>query len=294
MLGQQLIRRLGEMTDYEVMATGRDSDIRIDGVSCGYTPMDITEQQQVQRVFHDFEPGVVVNCAAMTEVDRCEREREACWQVNVDAVSSLAKACRACGARLVQLSTDFVFDGVEGPYVELDRPNPVNFYGRSKLAAENIVRQLGLKRWSIVRTVLVYGQGKGLSRSNIALWIIRSLAAQKQISLVTDQFRSPTYAPDLAEGIERLIRRKQSGVFHMSGREILSIYDFAGQVADVFGFDRELIKATDGTRFKQTAPRPPRTGFIILKAETELGFKPRTLYQALRHLSNTIASSVSV
>ena len=132
--------------------------------------------------------------------------------------------------------------------------------------------------------MLVYGTGNELSRSNIVLWIIDSLSQGKTIHVVTDQWRSPTYARDLAAGIERLVRYGKSGTFHISGREVLSVYDFAKEVARVLELDADLIQPTDGTRFKQDAKRPPRTGFIILKAETELGYHPRSLAGALRHL----------
>src|SRR5690606_28242711 len=150
---------------------------------------------------------------------------------------------------------------------------PVNFYAKSKLAAENTVRGSGVENWAIARTVLVYGTGENLNRRNIALWVIDSLSNGKEISVVTDQWRTPTYAPDLANGIERIVRYEKKGIDHQSGREILSIYDFACTIAEVFDLDATLSKPTDGTRFTQTAARPPRTGFILLKAETELGFK---------------------
>lgn len=288
LLGQQLVATMGRTVEYDVLATGRDERLLCRDASCGYTPMDIADPEDVKRVFVDFAPSVVVNCAAMTQVDQCEEQRDACWRVNVNAVESLVKACKAHGSRLVQVSTDFIFDGCAGPYAEGDRPHPVNFYGRSKLAAENVVRQLGLKRWSIVRTVLVYGTGHELRRSNIALWVLGELAAGRPIRVVTDQFRSPTYAPDLASGIERIVRQQRDGVFHLSGREIVSVYDFARRLARAFDLDPELVLPTDSRQFKQPAARPPRTGFIILKAETELGYRPRTLEQAFRHLADRL------
>ncbi len=288
LLGQQLVRLLSEMADYDVLSTAREDGLLDADVSCGYTPLDITEPSDIRRVFLDFAPGVVVNCAAMTEVDRCEEERETCWRVNVDAVEHLAKACKTQGARLIHVSTDFIFDGTTGPYAEEDRPHPVNFYGRSKLASENVVRQLGLQRWAIVRTVLVYGTGVGLGRTNIALWVLNELANGRPIRVVTDQVRSPTYAPDLAAGIERIIRQRRDGVFHLSGREIISVFEFARRLAEAFDLDVSLVGPTDGSAFRQRAPRPPRTGFVILKAETELGYRPRTLEQAFEHFASRV------
>lgn len=293
LLGQDLVSQMSRLPEYDVLATGRDPDPKFRGCSCGYTMLDITSAADVRDLFQNFTPTVVVNCAAMTNVDQCESERDDCWRTNVEAVEILARHCKATGARLVQISTDFVFDGEGGPYRETDRPNPINFYAKSKLAAENSVRGSGLENWAIARTVLVYGTGERLSRSNIALWVIESLSRGKEIHVVTDQWRTPTYAPDLASGIERIVRFEKSGTFHLAGREYLSIHDFALAIAEVFELDANLIKPTDETQFTQTAPRPPRTGFIILKAETELGFKPRPLRSALRHLGQRLGYPVS-
>ncbi len=292
MLGQSLVRQLSRFPDYDVLATGRDATPRFKGGSGGYVPMDICDYDAVRSIFADFTPGVVVNCAAMTAVDACEDDKELCWRINVDAVEHLARCCLASGTRLIQISTDFVFDGKEGPYREEDRPEPVNFYGKSKLAAENFVRGAGLDRWAIVRTVLVYGTGEQLGRSNIALWVADRLAAGEKIRVVTDQLRTPTYVDDLANGVERVIRFGKTGVFHVSGREIMSVFDFAHRVADVFDLDSSLIEATDSTAFRQPADRPPSTGFIILKAETELGYKPRSVEKALLDLRQRMQPSV--
>lgn len=293
LLGQELVARLSRYPDYDVLATGRDPRPRFVGASCGYTKLDITNEEEVRRLFQDFTPAVVINCAAMTQVDDCESEREKCWQVNVDAVAHLADCCLRHGTRLVQVSTDFIFDGEDGPYTETARPNPLNYYGKSKLAAENAVRGAGLDQWAIARTVLVYGTGRHLSRGNIALWVRDQLQAGKEIHVVTDHWRTPTYAPDLASGLEHLIRYGKTGVFNLSGREFLNVYQFACLAADVFGLDASRIHPTESTRFERAAPRPPRTGFIILKAETELGYKPRSHRAALEHLAQRLNAPIT-
>lgn len=288
LLGQALVATLGRHPGYDVLATGRDRRPRFRGVTGGYTPLDITDHDAVRRLFLDFTPDVVVNCAAMTQVDLCEEQREACWQVNVDAVDHMARLCRTTGARFIQVSTDFIFDGENGPYRESARPNPVNYYGKSKLAAENAARQAGLDRWCIVRPILVYGAGRELGRSNIVLWVIDQLSQGKTINVVTDQVRTPTYAPDLADGIERAIRYRKSGIYHLSGRDLVTINEFAHLVAEAFDLDASLIEPADATTFSQPAARPPRTGFIILKAETELGYRPRSIPAALQHLRDRL------
>jgi dTDP-4-dehydrorhamnose reductase len=293
LLGQELITRMSSLPIYDVLATGRDARPRFTQGSCGYTQLDIADPDAVHRIFQDFTPDVVINCAAMTQVDQCETERDACWKVNADAVETLARATKQFGGRLLQVSTDFVFDGADGPYAEGARPNPINYYGKSKLSGENAARLAGTEGWAIARTVLVYGTSEGDARSNIALWVINELSAGREIYVVTDQFRTPTYAPDLADGIERIVRYGKTGVYHLSGREFMSVFEFARTIARVFELDESLIKPTDSTRFTQPAARPPRTGFIILKAETELGFRPRPVASALAHLGRRLGLSVS-
>lgn len=293
LLGQELVTLMSRFPEYDILATGKDATPRFQGASCGYVPLDITAPQDVRRIFQDFSPGVVINCAAQTQVDQCEREREACWEVNATAVEYLARQCDVTGARLIQVSTDFVFDGADGPYNETARPNPVNFYGRSKMAAENAVRSARLGNWAIARTVLVFGAGHSLGRSNIALWVIDKLLKGETIQVVNDQWRTPTYAPDLAAGIEKIVRYEKTGIYHLAGREYLTVCDFARTIADVFDLDASLIQPTDASRFTQDALRPPRTGFIILKAETELGYKPHALQQSLRLLARRLGLPVT-
>ena len=293
MLGQELVKTMSRNPMYDVLATGRDPMPRYGGGAGGYVPLDITDADQLSRLFQDFTPDVVVNCAAMTQVDDCEEQRDLCWQINADAVENIARACKSVGSRLVQVSTDFVFDGEDGPYNEKARPRPVNYYGRSKQAGENAARNAGLDQWAVARTVLVYGAPEGTTRSNIALWVINELSHGRPINVVTDQWRTPTYAPDLADGIERIVRFGKTGTYHLSGREFMSVYDFAKTIARVFDLDESLISPTDSTGFTQPAARPPRTGFIILKAESELGYKPRPVENALRDLKRRLGFSIT-
>ncbi len=283
LLGRELVGLLSRFSEYDVLATGRSATIRSEG-SYGYMPLDITARRDMQRTLRDFEPTVVINCAAMTNVDRCETDREACWKVNVEAVETLAQQCSDAGARLIQLSTDFVFNGLNGPYEENARPDPVNFYGKSKQAAENAARRAGFDKWTIARTVLVYGTGAHTDRSDFVLWLLDRLSTGQSVQIVTDQWRTPTCVADLAGGIERIVRRGRGGIFHLSGAEWMSMYDFARTIADVFGLDSTLIRPVDASTFRQTADRPAKTGFIILKAQMELDYHPRPVREALRKI----------
>jgi dTDP-4-dehydrorhamnose reductase len=293
LLGQELVAAFSPHPEFDVLATGKEEQPRFSGGSCGYTALDLNATSDMKQLFSDFTPDVVVNCAAMTSVDQCEDEREACWRVNVDAVEQLTRCCLTYGVKLVHLSTDFVFDGKNGPYAESHRPDPVNFYGKSKLASENAVIKSGLGHWAIVRTVLVYGAGENLTRTNFALWVIDKLSRGETIRVVDDQWRTPTYAPDLAQGILRLIRFAKTGLYHLSGREFLSVYDFALKIAATYDLDPSLIQRTNGAAFSQKALRPLTTGFIILKAESEFGYKPRSIEHSLAHLGARLGLPVS-
>ncbi|HYE58282.1 MAG TPA: NAD(P)-dependent oxidoreductase, partial [Rhodothermales bacterium] len=289
LVGRELVERLGASPEYDVLATGQDIEPRFETASVGYTALDVTDAGAVGRLFQDFAPDTVVNLAAMTNVDRCETERDRCWAVNATAVETLAKHCLRTGARLVQVSTDFVFDGLSDTlYREDDRPAPVNYYAKAKLAGENAARGAGLDRWAVARTALVFGRPMPDGRSNFVLWVRDRLQRGEITTVVTDQWRTPSYAPDVAAGLERLVRFSKTGLFHIAGREYLSVFDFAVRVARAYGLDEALLVPTDGTKFRQTAARPPRTGLLILRAETELGYHPRSLDEALQHLDGRL------
>src|SRR5690606_11971561 len=224
---------------------------------------------------------VVIHTAAQSKVEACEADREGCWTVNVDATAALARRCKRHGAHLVLLSSDFLFDGADGSYAEDDRPAPLNAYGRSKLAAENAVRLTGDGRWSIVRTSLVFGTGEGLRRSNLATLLARELGAGRPFRAPVDQLRTPLYAPDLAEGLLRLVRYDKHGVYHLAGRERLSVYALARRMASAFGFDPALVQPATTAALHPGAPRPLDGGLLTLRAESEVGFRPRPLGDAL-------------
>lgn len=216
----------------------------------------------------------------MTNVDECEQQHEACWTQNVTAVENLVAACAARNIHLTHVSTDFIFSGEHGLLTEEAAPGPVNFYGESKLAAERLV-QASAGPWAIARTVLVYGTAHEYGRSNIVLWVRDSLRAGKTIQVVDDQWRTPTLAEDLAQGCWLLAKHSARGIYNISGRELLTPYQMAVQVADHFGLDKSLLVRVDASSFTQPARRPPRTGFIIEKAERDLGYRPHSFAEGI-------------
>jgi len=283
LLGQKLIALLAGMPQVQLLATSIGPN-RHTPAGQGYTyqSLDITQPQAVMQCVASFKPHAVIHAAAMTQVDGCEDDKPRAWLLNVTAVENMVVACQAHNAFLVHLSTDFIFDGTKGPYAETHAPQPVNYYGMTKLAAENVVLQSGLPA-AIARTILVYGYAPNMGRSNIVLWVKNSLEAGKQINVVTDQWRTPTLAEDLAQGCWLLAQQQAAGTWNISGPEpLLSPYDMAQQVALTFGLDAALIYPTNGTKFQQKAKRPPKTGLIINKAVQQLGYQPHSFAQGLQ------------
>lgn len=239
------------------------------------------------RLIQSVRPDIVIHTAAMTQVDECELNHDACWRVNVDGVRNLTTACSDVHSYFMYLSTDFVFSGAYGPLREEDAPAPVNFYGQSKLAGEEIVAASGLP-CSIIRTALVYGVTPGQVRTNIVLWVKRNLEQQQVIRVVNDQWRTPTLAEDLADGCWRAASSRATGIFHISGNEILTPYEMALRTAEHFSLDASLIQPVDSDTLRQAARRPPRTGFIIEKATRQLGFRPHSFAQGLEIVSQQL------
>jgi dTDP-4-dehydrorhamnose reductase len=223
----------------------------------------------------------------MTQVDQCETDRDLCWLNNVTAVGFLANAATSHKAHLIHISTDFIFDGTMGPLDETAVPNPLSHYGHSKLASEEIVQRMK-SSWAILRTVLVYGVVPDLSRSNIVLWVKKSLEDGKTIKVVNDQWRTPTLAEDLAMGCWLAASKRATGIYNISGAERMTPHDIALRTAEYFGLNKNLIKETDSNEFKQPAARPLKTGFIIEKARRELGYQPHSFKEGLAILASQL------
>lgn len=289
LVGQAVAARLAALPGADVLATARD-ERRLDGVRSGGTArLDVTDANGIERLFQDFTPRVVVHCAGTSQVEACEADREACWALNVDATAALAAACRRHGARLVLMSTDFVFDGAAGPYGETARPSPTGTYGRTKLAAENALRASRLTDWAVVRTTLVVGAPAGdRVRGDFVRWLVGELSAGRRVRIAGDQWRTPTYDRDLADGVARVVRFGKKGLFHIAGREWTTPLDVARLAADVFDLDARLIQPATTAELHPGAPRPLRAGLLILRAETELGYRPRPLRAALADLRSRL------
>lgn len=290
LLGQKIVHALREDRQSDLIATslGPNRISSTDGYK--YHEMDITDRDQVMKTIDQFKPDAVINTAAMTNVDACEADRETCWERNVTAVEYLIEACEKTGSHLIHLSTDFVFDGEAGPYAETDDPNPLSYYGKSKWESEKRVMNSGLNKWSIARTIILYGVCEKMSRSNIVLWAKEALAKGDQLNIVDDQFRAPTFAEDLAAGCITIAKRGATGVYHLSGPETMSILELVKRIARFYDYDTSVITPISSSTLNQKAKRPPKTGFVLDKAIADLDYSPRTLEESLPILDEELAA----
>ena len=248
----------------------------------GYTyfDLDITNKNAVTQLIASEKPQVVINTAAMTNVDLCEEKKEACDSLNVNAVQYLSVACQQIDAHLIHISTDFIFDGEDGPYKEEDKPNPLSYYGLSKLKSENIVKESDCN-WTILRTIIVFGVGENLSKSNIVLWAKGALEKDEPLNIIDDQFRAPTLAEDLADACILAATKKAYGIFNASGKDIMSIYEIVERIAKHYRNTTKNLNKISTATLNQKAGRPPKTGFILDKAINELGYNPHSFEECL-------------
>jgi dTDP-4-dehydrorhamnose reductase len=268
--------------NYSVIATGK-GECRLpftNNKNFHYLPMDFTDPYAVHDVFEQTKPGVVVHAGAMSRPDECELNQMQAYLVNVEATVHLLINAAEYKCFFIFLSTDFVFDGESGMYSEDAIPVPVNYYGKTKLEAEQAVKEYEYDS-AIVRTVLVYGKNHS-GRSNFLSIVKEKLEKTEGYSVVDDQWRTPTYVEDLADGIVSIIEKKASGIFHISGKDILTPYQMAVKTAAFLGYDSKLIKRVTAAEFTQPAKRPPKTGFVIEKARKELGYEPLSFEDGLR------------
>lgn len=282
-IGQHLVQQL-LLHGHEVIASGlgncRAPWCANEKVS--YVAADLREANDVQDLFSQF-PSIqaVIHAAALSQVDYCEEHPQHAVAVNVRGTQYVMEQARQSGAYFVLLSTDFVFDGRTGNYAEEDKRVPVNYYGVTKVQAEDLVQQSGL-RWSIVRTCLVYGNALTGTRPTIVSWVKENLEAGKSIQVVSDQVRTPTYVEDLVGGLITLVEQQEPGIFHLAGEEQLTPYDIAMAAAGYFGLADSGIQKVDASSFRQAAQRPLVTGLNVAKAKELLHYRTTPFVEAIR------------
>lgn len=285
MLGQRLVQFYSKKENIELFCASVEEKSFIPDVQ--YKQINISVKHEVKELILGFFPDYVINTAAFTNVDKAETERELAWKINVIGVENISLYCWTIDAHLIHISTDYIFDGKSGPYSENDKPNPIGYYGRSKLAAENSLRSSGV-RFTIVRTNVLYGPAK-YGRADFVKWVFTSLKNKQEIKIVTDQINNPTYIDDLVRGINNIVLYRKEGVYNLAGKELLNRYDFTIRIAKYFGLDEKLIKPIQTKELNQPAPRPLNSGLINLKAETELDYKPLTILDTLKLMNEELS-----
>jgi dTDP-4-dehydrorhamnose reductase len=290
LLGQKVVDLFTRCGGYALLLTSKREHSVFKGDAFPYVSLDLSNRTAVRKVVDEFEPEIIINTAAMTDVDKCETERALAWKANVSSVENLVVSGKLVGAHLIHISTDYVFDGKNGPYAEDARPNPINYYGRTKLAAENVILTNEITH-TIVRTIVLYGTGAGV-KLNFGLWMHQQLAEAKPVRAFDDMFTNPTLADDLAYALLKIVELQRTGQYHISGPDFISRYEFAVKLAQTFGFDKKLVTPIKSASMKMAAQRPLRSGFITLKAETDLGIKMSNVEHGLMIFKNQLGTEM--
>lgn len=281
--GRRILQNLSLQGKYELVGCSLHEDIA-PANSHRFVQADINDHAAIAQLMGEIRPEVVINGSALSVPDYCELHHEEAYAANVSAVENIARCCESLGSRFIHLSTDFVFDGDKGSlYTEEDTPAPVNYYGISKYQGEQVVAA-NCSSYANVRVVVVYGKAFPGQHGNILQLVKNRLQAGQEIRVVSDQFRTPTWVNDIADGVEKLMHVSQSGTYHICGGECLSIAEIAYRVADYFGLDRSLILPVTTEEMNEATPRPRFSGLSIGKARRELGYTPHSLEEGMEEM----------
>jgi dTDP-4-dehydrorhamnose reductase len=289
LLGQKITERILQTKQFELVATSKGENRYPVKEGYAYAEMDILDPLNVRNVIHHYQPDAIIHTAAMTNVDTCEAQPELSERLNVEAVRTLIAVCEKNRIQLIHLSTDFIFDGADGPYDEQAEPSPLSHYGLTKVRAEEAIRASSC-HWAIIRTILVYGIVSDMSRSNIVLWAKSALEKGEPINVVNDQWRMPTLAEDLAIACLLAIEKEAQGIYHISGKDMMSVAELVGRVADYWQLDRSVVSEISSASLNQTARRPVKTGFVLDKAIKDLGYAPHSFEEGLQLFDKQIKS----
>jgi len=277
MLGQRVVNFYSQKVNIELLACSLEEKSITNNVE--YFSCDITNREKTKSAVYDFCPDYILNLAAYTNVDLSEVEREKAWKANVKAVEYLVEAARNIDAHIIHISSDYIFDGKNGPYNEDAVPNPVGYYGRTKLASENVLKMNGVIN-TILRTNVLYGVAIN-HNSDFVNWLVNALRKNESVRIVTDQINNPTFTDDMVQAISKVIEFRKTGIYNIGGKEFISRYEFTHIISDFFNLDKSLITPIKTEELNQKARRPLKSGLITLKAESELGYKPHTIPEAL-------------
>ncbi len=241
--------------------------------------IDITNNADLKKVFQENKPDIVVLNAALTHVDLCEENNELAKKINIEGTRNVALNCNEFNSKLVFFSSDYVFDGNNGPYSEDDPTNPISYYGVTKLEGEKLIKQL-VKDYLIIRTTVVFGFEK--LGKNFCYRLINTLKQGQKINIPQDQIGNPTYAYNLAQVVVELLEKKQTGIFNVVGKDLVDRYQFALAVCQEFGLDSTLMNPIKTSDLNQKAKRPLKAGLKVEKAEKILETKILGVEESLK------------
>ena len=261
------------LSNKSILATGRVMTLT-EKYHC--MELDITNQENVKELIRNYKPDIIIHLAAMTDVDGCEKNPETAFEINVGATENLLKNFNG---KFIYVSTDYVFDGEEGPYYEDDKVNPVSVYGRTKLYGENLVQESDLE-WIILRSNIIFSYNDR-TKASFVNWVVDSLKKKQMITVVNDQWNNPTWTNDLANVMSMMIEKNICGIYHYGGGDFLNRYEFAKMIASAFSLDRELIKPITTHELNWLAQRPLKSGLYTNKIELDLGIEPLPIQKAL-------------
>jgi len=274
--------------DFEVFGTYNKRPINI--AKCEIFQLDKTNKDKTIALIRKCNPDVIIDCSALHNVDYCETHQQETLKVNVEAPKFITQVCKKNEARFIYISTDYVFDGKVGNYTEESKPNPLNFYGISKLRAEEEITKIDLS-YAIARTSLIYGwnpseleglESSSLKSMNFVIWALKKLRVGETLKIVNDQFSTPTFVDNLAKGLLLLSKIDVNGIFHIAGNQCINRYEFTCTIADVFGVNRELITAVSSEAFKQLAKRPMNCCLNSIKSQELIHLKPYNIHKSLQ------------
>jgi len=280
-LGNSVLKQLNGK--YELLAT----DININNINTldiPFTSLDITNSEQIKSTLFNFNPDVIINLAAFTDVDGCELNHDKAYLLNTKSVEMLSDKF---DGHFIQISTDYVFDGYNGPYSEDDDTNPLSIYGKTKLNAEKVLQD-SVSNWCVLRTNVLFDYYRSTGASFIK-WVIDSLKLKKNINVVDDQWNNPTWTQNLAEIVELVIDKNVKGIYNYGGADYLNRFEFAHIIADVFNLDKTLISAISTESLNQAAPRPLKGGLKTAKIEQKLDIESIKLVDSLNAIKSQIA-----
>ncbi len=284
LLGSRLTE-LGK-NDYEMWGTYNTHEPR--GGS-NILKLDATDRKAVFKLMEKVKPDCVIDTHSLTNLDYCETHTDEAWQVNVEGTRHVAEACKQLGSKLIFISTDHVFDGAKLKYTEKDKPHPLNYYAKTKLVVEYMLSALDMN-YIVARTSVLYGVG-GSGKVSFALWLIAKLQNNETVRIVTDQKSNPTFTDNLSEFLFRLYGKDETGIFHITGKDCVSRYDFAKEIAKHFDLDPSLITPVTSPELNQIAPRPGSVNVVTDKAERAANLKTLTIKEGLLLLKKQIGDN---